>query len=85
MVGAAPVSGPPIAVGLNVKLATARPGGVAPGSDTLAAAHTISIGHASPTSVSDSTTGSSNGRSFATTLPSSFTRRSANADASRRR
>jgi hypothetical protein len=31
-------------VGLNVKLATERPGGVAPGSDTFAAAQTISIG-----------------------------------------
>ena len=38
-------SGPPIAHGLNVKLVTPRPGGVAPGSEMLAAAHTMSAGH----------------------------------------
>ncbi len=70
-VSAAPVSGPPIAVGLKVKLATARPGGVAPGSDTFAAAQTMSIGHLSnsgpgSTRDLDSSTIASNGRWRAT-------------------
>ena len=40
-----PTSGPPISLALNVKLVTWRPGGVAPGSETFAAAHTSSFGH----------------------------------------
>jgi hypothetical protein len=43
-----PTSGPPIAARLNVKLVTPRPGGVAPGSETFAAAHTSSVGQPSP-------------------------------------
>src|SRR5690242_15744850 len=46
LVGTPPTSGPPTAWLLNVKLVTRRPGGVAPGSDTLAAAHTTSVGQA---------------------------------------
>ena len=45
---------------LNVKLVTPRPGGVAPGSETLAAAHTISVGQSPFTPVSESGTSRSN-------------------------
>src|SRR5436853_561370 len=43
-VAVAPTSGPPTADGLNVKLVTPRPGGVAPQSEMLAAAQTSSVG-----------------------------------------
>ena len=75
-----------MAVSLNVKLVTPRPGGVAPGSETLAAAHTISVGQSPFTPVSESGTSRSNLRSAALRCPcSSSTRLSANAVHSRRR
>ena len=95
-VATAPTSGPPIASRLNVKLDTPRPGGVAPGSEMLAAAHTSSVGQPSPlgpghTPDSDSGTSVLKSRSTAfcrgapAGAPSSTTRFSANAVHSRRR
>src|SRR5689334_6569570 len=61
----APTSGPPIVLALKVKLVTRRPGGVAAGSDTFAAAQMISDGHWS-SAVSERATSSSYFRSTAT-------------------
>jgi hypothetical protein len=54
-VSIAPTSGPPTVFALNVKLVTGRPGGVAPWSETFAAAHTMSAGQSS-SAVADSVT-----------------------------
>ena len=101
LVSTAPTSGPPIALALNVKLVTDRPGGVAALSETFAAAQTNKVGHTLVPSaslgiaVSDSGSRKLYARSAANPAssleigggmsPSRRSRFSANADDSRRR